>query len=75
LGLKDKHLFVCDKVQGLIVFDISDGDSPIEKQIITGETFIDVIVYNDLLICMLENGLAYYDIADIDNITKLAVLK
>jgi hypothetical protein len=74
LGLKDKYLFVCDKVQGLIVFDITNGDLPVEKQIITGETFVDVIVYNGLLICMLENGIAYYDIADIDDIKKLSVL-
>jgi hypothetical protein len=75
LGLKNKTLFVADKIMGLVVFDVSDGDHPIQKQVITGEKFIDVIVYDNLLVCMLEDGIAYYNITDVNNISKLSTLK
>jgi hypothetical protein len=75
LGLHGNYLFVADKMQGLVVFDITNGDSPLQKQVIQGETFIDVIVNNNILICMLTDGIAYYDISDMQNITKLSTLK
>jgi hypothetical protein len=75
LGLHQNYLFVCDKGNGLMVYDITDGSNPIEFKKITDENYIDVIPYNNTLICMLEDGIAYYDIADMSNIKKLAVLK
>ena len=72
LGLKGKYLFVADKGRGLVVFDITNGNSPVEKTLITGEDFVDVIVYDDLLVCMTEDGISYYNTADMNNITKLS---
>jgi hypothetical protein len=75
LGLHENTLFVCDKGNGLTVFDITDGAKPKLMQTIAGEEFLDVIPYNNTLICMLADGIAYYDITDVKNITKLSTIK
>ncbi len=64
LGLHDTYLYVCDKQKGLHVFDVQDAYQPVLKNIVTGQTFIDVIPEGDLLICMLADGIAYYDISN-----------
>jgi hypothetical protein len=75
LGLKDNTLFVCDNGRGLVVFDVSQASSPVEKQVIADENFVDVIPNNNTLVCMLTDGIAYYDISNIQNITKLSTIK
>jgi hypothetical protein len=75
LGMKGNSLFVCDNGTGLRVFDITNKYDPQVINIITGETFVDVIPAGNLLICMLTNGVAYYDITDEKNIVKLGSVK
>jgi hypothetical protein len=75
LGMKDDRLFVCDNGTGLRIFDISNRLNPVPLKIISGESFVDVIPNGDLLICMLTNGVAFYNISDPDNIVKLGTVK
>jgi hypothetical protein len=75
LGIKDTTLFVCNQEKGLAVFNIKNGNSPILKQSYSGEIFLDVIPYNNTLTCMLKDGIAYYDITDVNNMVKLSVIK
>lgn len=75
LGIKGNYLYVCDNGTGLRVYDISDKYHPIPLNILTGESFVDVIPTGNLLICMLTNGIAYYDISNPTNILKLSTIK
>ncbi len=75
LGMKGNRLFVCDNGTGLRIFDITDRYNPVALNIVSGESFVDVIPYGNLLICMLTNGVAYYDISNPNTITKLGSVK
>ena len=72
LGIKDSTLFVCDAGYGLKIYDIHEPYQPIQLRNITGEAFYDCIPDGNLLICMIEGGMAIYDIADRNNITLKA---
>lgn len=72
LGMQDKRLYVCDGSNGLIVYDISDPVYPKQVALLTDDTFYDVIVTGDLLICMVQGGTALYQLSSGDNITRLA---
>jgi hypothetical protein len=75
LAIKDNYLFVCNNAKGLAVFDIINGNTPVQKTIITGETFMDVIPINNYLVCMLADGICYLNISDVNNIVKLGSIK
>lgn len=80
LGMKGQRLYVCDHGTGLRVLDISDPYDPTQEQIITGESFMDVIIVElptmeTILVAMLSDGIAYYNITDPNQITKLATVK
>lgn len=75
LGMTQNHLFVCDNGTGLRVFDITNKYAPQPLYIVTGESFVDVIVADNLLICMLTDGVAYYDITNPSSIVKLGTVK
>jgi hypothetical protein len=62
LGISDSALYVCDGT-GLIVYDIRNTYSPQLLRTITGETFLDVIPYGNILICQVNNGIVLYDIS------------
>lgn len=64
LGLAGSALYVCNSGGGMNVYDVSAPYNPIEKQTITGGYFIDVIPYNDLLICWTKDGIRLYDITN-----------
>ncbi|MBC8033175.1 MAG: hypothetical protein H7Y03_03455 [Chitinophagaceae bacterium] len=63
LGYADSALYVCDK-SGLLVFDIRNGYYPNLVKTLSDGPYIDVIPYNDILICWVKNGLALYNIRD-----------
>jgi hypothetical protein len=69
LGYAGNTLYVCDFVEGLLVFDISQAFAPerIKSIQIPGVRFIDVIPYGDLLLCWINEGMALYDISDPQN--------
>ncbi|HYE56539.1 MAG TPA: hypothetical protein VD996_16935 [Chitinophagaceae bacterium] len=64
LGIKNKGLYVCEGANGMVVFDLSDPYTPVQKQVITNETFYDVIPYGNLLIAYIEKGVCFYDISN-----------
>lgn len=60
LGMKDKTLFVCNGSYGMNVYDITVPGLPVLKHKLADETYFDVIATNNLLICMIEGGMALY---------------
>jgi hypothetical protein len=64
LGYSGDVLYVCDRMEGLMVFDITQAYSPEWIKSLKDGAYIDVIPYNDLLICWVTNGMLLYDIAD-----------
>jgi hypothetical protein len=66
LGYSGNTLYVCDKILGLIVFDITKAYSPqIVKYVSThGSDIIDVIPYNNILVCWASDGMLVYDISN-----------
>lgn len=76
LGYKDDVLYVCDKQAGLHVFDISKAYEPIQLKVMHDSNwYIDVIPYNDVLICWTETGTILYDITDNRNPVLLASIQ
>lgn len=69
LGYSENTLYVCDKNQGLLVFDISSPLNPIGVQTVDapGGHFIDVIPYNDILVCWSTDGMVLFDITNKQN--------
>lgn len=65
LGYSGDVLYVCDKPNGLLLFDISDPykPTPIDVHLADG-SYQDVIPYQNLLICQTTTGIILYDITD-----------
>jgi hypothetical protein len=64
LGYSSNALYVCDR-QNLRVFNITNSASPVAMPSInTTENFYDVIPYGNLLICQIDNGVSFYNIAN-----------
>jgi len=72
LGMKEDRLYVCDGVNGLNVYDISDPLYPKYLKQIKGSTFYDVIIADNLLVCMIEGGTALFELAANDEINLMA---
>ncbi len=64
LGMADSALYVCCAAEGLKVFSIKNPYNPFEKQTITGSAFTDVIPYENILICWVNDGINLYDISN-----------
>ena len=64
LGMADSALYVCCSNEGLKVYSIKDAYNPIEKKLIPGYNFIDIIPYSDILICRISDGIILYNISD-----------
>lgn len=73
LGLHNDRLYICDGSSGLAVYNISSPSNPIFIKSVTGETFYDVIVLDDMLICMVDGGYAIYTMNG-DEITKAGMV-
>ena len=73
LGLYGNYLFVCD--DEIKVFDVSNPEESVLVNSINKSAF-DVIIQNDLLILIGNNGLYQYqlDNSDIQNITELSTI-
>lgn len=72
LGIHNNTLFVCDGNAGLKIYDITEPYNPLEIKTVTGEQFYDCIPDGNILICMIEGGMAIYDITNARSITLLA---
>jgi hypothetical protein len=64
LGYSDTVLYVCDRFNGLMVFDISDPYAPVLTGTVSDVQPVDVIPYNDVLIVWTATGMSLYDITD-----------
>ena len=64
LGYSNDVLYVCDRHQGLMVFDISKPYTPIHINSMKDGTYIDVIPYQNTLICWVTTGMILYDITN-----------
>jgi hypothetical protein len=74
LGLQDSILYVCQKSNGLSVYNVSKPATPLLRKTVTGRTFEDVITYGDLLICYVSTGLALYDISAPSNPVEITLV-
>lgn len=72
LGYSDTALYVCDKNSGLTIFSILDTFNPIKIKSIKDGDYIDVIPYNNQLLCWITDGLLIYDITNVGNPIKIA---
>lgn len=67
LGYSDNTLYVCDGMDGLVIFDITNPFSPVRVGVIStsfDSKFMDVIPYGDILVCWVTDGMVLYDITD-----------
>jgi len=73
LGLYNNYLFVCDDV--VKIFDVSDPENSSLIHSISQNAF-DVIIHNNLLILIGENGLYQYSLDEnnIENIEHLSTI-
>lgn len=62
LGVKDNALYVCERENGLHLFDVTNPYVPVDKGLMTGTTFYDVIPYGNILIAQVAGGFKLYNI-------------
>ena len=72
LGMQDHNLFICDGSAGLKVYDITHPEMPTYKKGFTDAIFYDCIPYGNILICMINGGVAIYDISSIEDMKLLS---
>ena len=72
LGLKDSVVFVCRDAAGLTAVNVKNPSNPKELYTIKDGEFIDVIPYENLLICYVKSGLLLYDVSNPARIMKVA---
>lgn len=64
LGYSGNVLYVCDRYNGLMVFDISEPYAPLLVGTVDATQPVDVIPYNNVLIVWTATGMSLYDITD-----------
>ncbi len=68
LGYSDSVLYVCNGKYGLSVINIAHPYQPLLlKTINNSSSFMDVIPYNNMLICWVSDGIILYDISTNSN--------
>lgn len=72
LGLNGSTLYVCRLTEGLTSIDVSKPATPRIIETVTGEEFLDVISYGNVLICYVKDGIALYDISDPNKMVELS---
>lgn len=72
LGYSNDVLYVCDRFLGLLVMDISKPYQPTFIKSIKDGSYIDVIPYQNTLICWVTTGIILYDITNNRNPVLLA---
>ena len=63
LGLQDSILYVCQKNNGLSVFNVNNPASPVLRKTIGNKIFEDVICYDNILVAYVSTGIALYAIS------------
>lgn len=72
LGINGNRLYVCNGNNGLNVYDITDPIRPVLKKQLSGNTFYDVIILDNMMIAMIEGGTAIFELKANDEITLAA---
>lgn len=75
LGMKDTVLFVCDDQAGIRLFSISNPYAPRTMYVVAGDAVHDVIPMDTTLVGMMPQGLAIYDIRNLNQVSKLGEVK
>lgn len=63
IGLQDSILYVCQKANGMSIYNVKNPAVPVFRKKIVGKTFEDVICYDNILVCYVSTGLALYDVS------------
>jgi len=63
LGYKDSVLYVCDDQFGLKLFNINNASNPIEILVLKDASYLDLIPYENLLVCWTRKGMRIFDIS------------
>jgi hypothetical protein len=71
LGLVDSVVFVCQGNNGLTAINIKKPTEPKIMYTKNDGDFMDVIPYDNMLICYVKTGLLIYDISDLRSISKI----
>ena len=71
LGLMDSVIFVCRGDNGLSAISVKDPSNPKIMYTRKDGSYMDVIPYDNLLICYISTGILIYDAFDLKNIVKL----
>ena len=76
LGIDGKTLFVCDKREGLIVFDVSNPTQLYSGKLAQFKNIkaYDVIPLNSNLFMIGDDGFYQYDYSDVKNIKQISVI-
>lgn len=74
LGYLNNTLYVCDKLSGLMIFDITQAYKPVFVKSIKDGDYIDVIAYDNILICWITKGMLLYDVSDNKNPVLLTTI-
>lgn len=72
LGMSGNRLYVCNGLNGLNVYDISNPIQPKLVKQLAGGTFYDVIIIDNLMVAMIEGGTALYELKPNDEINLAA---
>ncbi len=72
LGYSNDVLYVCDRFSGLVLLNIKNPYQPTLIKSIKDGSYIDVIPYQNTLICWVTTGIILYDITDNRNPVLLA---
>lgn len=75
LAVHNNYLFVCDNGTGIRTFDISNPMIPQQLSITTGENFVDLIPIDSILVCMLTDGVSFYDMKQPENLIHLKTVQ
>jgi hypothetical protein len=71
LGYSGNTLYVCDRYNGLMLFNIASPYQPVWIKNLKDGEYLDVIPFGEVLICWVSAGMILYDISDNTNPARL----
>jgi hypothetical protein len=71
LGLKETVVFVCRGDAGMTVENVKKSEAPKLMYTLNDASYMDVIPFDDLLICYVKTGILLYDTKDLNKLVKL----
>ncbi len=72
LGIDGSTLFVCDDTNGLVIFDVSNKENPIELYHFSGFQAYDLIPNDGILLVVAKDQLLQYDYSNLSDIRLLS---